>query len=67
MEMITVKPVKAVKPTFSRQPDEQAKFNYLIHLLVRVKGKTGRPSGEIVSALLTRGKDEINWNRAKCL
>jgi len=62
MEMITV---RSVKPTFSRQPDEQAKFNYLIHLLVRVKGKTGLPSGKIVSALLTRGKDEVNWNRAK--
>ena len=57
--------MKSVKPTFSRQPDEQAKFNYLIHLLVRVKGKTGLPSGKIVSALLTRGKDEVNWNRAK--
>ncbi|MDT8902389.1 hypothetical protein [Anaeroselena agilis] len=54
-----------MKENFARQPDEQAKFNYLIHLLVKVKGKTGRPSGEIVSALLTRGKDEINWNRIK--
>jgi len=64
MEMITV---KSPKPIFSRQPDEQAKFNYLIQLLVKVKGKTGRPSGEIVSALLTRGKGELDWSRAKCL
>lgn len=60
--MITV---RSVKPTFSREPDEQAKFNYLIHLLVKVKGKTGLPSGKIVSALLTKGKDEVNWNRAR--
>lgn len=64
MEMTTVtsiKSAKVVKPDFSRRPDEQAKFKYLVHLLVRVKSKTGRPSGEIVSAVLAKGKDEINW------
>ncbi len=52
---------KHAKPHFARRPDEEAKFRCLIRLLVSVKGKTGRPSGEIVSAILTKGKDEINW------
>lgn len=59
MEMMNM---KALKADYSRRPDERAKFNYLLRLLVRVKGKTGRPSGEIVSALLTKGREEINWN-----
>jgi len=53
--------VKGVKPSFSRQPEERAKFGYLVRLLVRLKDKTGLPSGEIVNALLTKGKNEINW------
>jgi hypothetical protein len=58
MEMMDM---KALKADYSRRPDERAKFSYLLHLLVRVKGKTGRPSGEIVSVLLTKGREEINW------
>lgn len=59
--MNSVKSARIVKPDFSRRPEEQAKFKYLVHLLVRVKSKTGRPSGEIVSAILAKGKSEINW------
>jgi len=59
--MNSPKSVKIIKPDFSRRPDEQAKFRYLVHLLVRVKDRTGRPSGEIVSAILNKGKDTINW------
>ncbi len=59
--MNSVKSVKAVKADFTRRPEERAKFSYLIRLLVRVKGKTGRPSGEIVSDILAKGKDEIDW------
>lgn len=64
MEMTSVNSVrgaKSAKADFYRRPEEQAKFRYLVHLLVRVKSRTGRPSGEIVSTVLARGKDEINW------
>ena len=54
--------VKGIKPGFSRRPEDRAKFGYLVRLLVRIKDKTGLPSGEIVNALLTKGKSEINWS-----
>lgn len=54
--------VKGVKPSFSRRPEDRAKFGYLVRLLVHFKDKTGLPSGEIVNALLTKGKSEINWS-----
>jgi hypothetical protein len=57
----SAKNAKLIKPHFARRPDEQARFRYLVHLLVRVKSKTGRSSGEVVNAVLTKGKDEINW------
>lgn len=45
--------------SFVRQPDEQAKFQHLLRVLVWAKNKTGKSSAEVASLILRRGKEGI--------
>jgi hypothetical protein len=45
---------------FVRQPDEKARFNHLLHMLIWAKNKTGRSSAEIASLILHWSKDGID-------
>jgi hypothetical protein len=53
--------VKESSARFVRLQEEQIKFNHLLCMLVWAKGRTGRPSDEIVHSVLRSGKDGIEW------
>jgi len=42
-----------------RRPDEKARFQNLLRLLIWAKNKTGKSSTELISLVLCRGKDGI--------
>ena len=51
--------VKDSSASFVRRPDEKARFQHLLRMLIWAKSKTGKSSAEITSLLLRRGKDGI--------
>ncbi len=51
--------MKELSLNSARQREDKEKFQHLIHALVRIKEKTGKPSSEIVSKTLRRGKEVV--------
>ena len=45
--------------SFVRLPEEKQRFAHLVHTLVWVKEKTGKPYPEIIRLLLHKGKVEL--------
>ena len=45
--------------SFVRRPDEKARFQHLLRMLIWAKSKTGKSSAELISLILRRGKDGI--------
>ena len=44
---------------FKRLPEEDMKFKHLLKMLVWLKIKTGKPSGEIIHTILTRSNRSL--------
>lgn len=51
--------MKDLNPHLLRRRDEREKFRHLIKTLVWIKEQTGKPSGEIISIIMRRGKREL--------
>ena len=52
--------MKGINPSRQRKPEERIKFKYLVQMLVWAKTHTGKSSGEIVGAILKKGKVEVD-------
>jgi len=57
---IGVMKVKSYNLSCARKPEEKVMFRYLMQTLVWAKEKTGKPSAEIISVILHKGKDELH-------
>jgi len=51
--------VKDSSASFVRLPDEKARIQHLLRMLIWAKSKTGKSSAELISLILRRGKDGI--------
>ncbi len=45
----------------SRLPEDVIKFKHLLKMLVWTKKQTGRPSGEIIQAILTKSNKSLTF------